>query len=349
MRSPFLIIGAQRSGTSLLSRMLNQHPSIAVPGESFFFNTFGPLRRFYGDLTHAENRAQLIDDALATAKIRDWVAPPARAAVQAKLREPTLGGIFRAILDAWTEAQGKSRWGEKTPQHVLHWGHVREALPNVPLLHIVRDGRDVAASLVAAHFGPKTIHAAAHRWRRYMRAIAAVKAAAARGQLHEIRYEELLRQPENVLRRVCAFLGEPYSPRLLEFHKDSAPYSGYGAEHRNLRSPLLAHNAARWQREMTRGDVRIFESVAARELTEYGYALATDGAPLGAFERVYLACVVDPPVKALAMLRNDVGRAEALQLTRIRSRAIARHALGLLTGKRRRAASTQSEPARFSR
>jgi hypothetical protein len=345
-----LIIGAQRSGTSLLSRMLNQHPGIAVPGESFFFNTFGPLHRFYGDLALAENRSRLIDDALATAKISEWRSPPSRAAVQAKLREPTLGGIFRAILDAWTEAQGKQRWGEKTPQHVLHWRHVHEALPDAPLVHIVRDGRDVALSLVAAQFGPKTIYAAAHRWRRYIRTIAAIKASAAPGRLHEIRYEDLLQQPEKVLAGVCAFLGEPYSPRLLEFHKDSTAYNGYGAEHRNLRSPLLSQNAARWQRQMTARDVRIFESIAARELTEYGYALATDGAPLRAFERVYLSCIVNPPAKALAMLCNDVGRAEVLQLAKIRSRAIARHALGLLTRKRhRRAASTRSEPARFSR
>jgi hypothetical protein len=82
--------------------------------------------------------------------------------------------------------------------------------------------------------------------------------------------------------------------------------------------------------------VRLFESVAARELTEYGYALATDGAPLSAFERAYLACIVDPPAKARALLRNSVGRAEGLQLTKIRLRVMARHGVGLLTGKRRR-------------
>jgi hypothetical protein len=345
-----LIIGAQRSGTSLLSRILNQHPGIAVPGESFFFNTFGPLRTFYGDLSQAENRDRLIDDALSSTKIRLWPDPPSRAAVHAKVRDSTLGGIFRAILDAWTESQGKRRWGEKTPQHVLHWSHVREALPDAPLLHIVRDGRDVALSLVAAHFGPKTIYAAAHRWRRYMRAIASIKASAAPGQLYEIRYEDLLRRPEQVLAGVCAFLGEPYLPQLLEFHKNSTPYGRYGAEHRNLRNPLLPSNAARWRREMAAADVRIFESVAGRELVEYGYELETDGAPLRDFERFYLACVVDPPTKALALLRNAVGREEGLQLTKMRTRILARHGLRLLTGARgERAASTRSGGTRFSR
>jgi hypothetical protein len=331
--APFLIIGAQRSGTSLLSRILNQHPNIAVPGESFFFNTFGPLRRFYGDLSREENRNRLIDDALSTVKIREWTPPLQRAAVQAHLREHTLGGVFRAILDAWTAAQGKRRWGEKTPQHVLHWNDVREALPNVPVLHIVRDGRDVALSLIAAQFGPKTVYAAAKRWRHYLRAITAIKRSLRPGLLHEIRYENLLRRPEEVLRGVCDFLGESYSPQLLEFHKDATAYNGYGAEHRNLRNPLMPQNVARWRREMSPAEVRVFESVAARELTDYGYALATPAAPLRDLERYYLG-IAGLPAKAVALLRNHVGHAEELQLMKVRSRVIFGHPLRLLAGKR---------------
>jgi hypothetical protein len=334
-RGPFLIIGAQRSGTSLLSRILNQHPCIAVPGESFFFNTFGPLRRFYGDLAVPENRDRLIDDALSTFKIRDWTPPPTRAAVHAKLREPTLGGVFRAILDAWTETQGKRRWAEKTPQHVLHWREVREALPDVPLVHIVRDGRDVALSLIAAHFGPKTVYAAAKRWRRYLAAIEAIKATIEPGLLHEIRYEDLLQRPEEVLTGLCDFLGEQYSPRMLEFHKDATAYgNGYDAEHRNLRKPLMPDKAARWRKKMSAEDVRVFEAVAARELAAYGYPVTTGAVPLQTLERFYFGFIVDPPAKGVALLRNRVGRAEELHLMKVRSRIIARQGLRLLTGRR---------------
>ena len=64
-RNSFLIIGTQRSGTSLLARILNQHPKLAVPPESFFFNTFVPLLRFYGDLSEDKNLHRFIDDVLA--------------------------------------------------------------------------------------------------------------------------------------------------------------------------------------------------------------------------------------------------------------------------------------------
>jgi hypothetical protein len=206
-------------------------------------------------------------------------------------------------------------------------------LPNVPVLHIVRDGRDVALSLIDAQFGPKTVYAAAKRWRQYLRAIAAIKGSLPKRQLHEIRYEDLLRRPEEVLRGVCEFLGESYSPQLLEFHKDATAYNAYGAEHRNLRNPLMPQNVARWRREMSPAEVGVFESVAARKLVDYGYVLTTPAAPLSELERYYLG-IAGLPAKALALLRNRVGHAEELHLMKVRSRVIFGHPLRLLAGKR---------------
>jgi hypothetical protein len=328
---PFLVIGGQRSGTSLLSRILNQHPNLAVPGESFYFNTFAPLRRFYGDLALPENRDRLIDDALSTFKIREWSPPLTRAAVLAKLEESTLGGVFRAILDAWTESQGKPRWGEKTPHHVLHWDAVNEALPDVPLIHIVRDGRDVALGLIAARFGPKTVYRAAQRWTKYLAAIEAIKASTPAGRLHEIRYEDLLQRSEQVLTGICEFLGEQYSPKMLEFHKNPNLYgSGYLDEHANLWKPLMPEKVAGWRTRMSPGDLRIFESVAGQALSAYGYPLATSGTPLPDWERLYLRWLVDPPVKGLALMRNRPGQEEEFHLFRLRSRIILRHGLRAL-------------------
>jgi Sulfotransferase family len=332
---PFLIIGAQRSGTSLLSRILNEHPNIAVPSESFFFNTFGPLRRFYGDLSLEANRDRLIDDALSTFKIREWRPPLTREAVVAELTEPTLGGVFRALLDAWTATQGKRRWGEKTPQHVLHWDHVGAALPDAKIIHIVRDGRDVALGLIAARFGPATTFRAAERWLTYVDSIEAVKAATTSERLHEIRYEDLLLEPERVLTGLCSFLGERYAKTMLDFHKNADPYGhGYRSEHRNLHKPLMRDRVGRWRRRMSARDVRIFESVAGPALERYGYALATPATPLAGWQRQYLRWVVDPPVKGLALLRNRPGQAEELHLLGLRSRIVVRQNLRKLVGLR---------------
>ena len=121
----FLIIGAHRSGTSLLTRILNQHSTLAVPPESFFFNTFVPLRKFYGDLERDENFARLIDDVLSTPKVSGWSPTPTREQILERVAERSMGAVFLALLDTWAESQGKTYWGEKTPHHVFYWPEIR--------------------------------------------------------------------------------------------------------------------------------------------------------------------------------------------------------------------------------
>lgn len=164
---PFFIFGCGRSGTSLLSRMLNEHPRLAVPNESHLFDTFGPLRRWYGDLREVENRARLAADMLPAVAARRW-SPPLRsdqvlAAVRAcdPVRDGHLGGVVDAVLRSWAQSQGKSRWGEKTPGHLFSWPEISGWLPHAQAIHIIRDGRDVALSWIRAPFGPKTVHSAA--------------------------------------------------------------------------------------------------------------------------------------------------------------------------------------------
>ncbi len=150
----------------MLARILNQHPQLAVPPESFFFNTFVPLQRFYGDLSEEKNLHRFIDDVLATPKISQWSPLPLRDQILARLRERSPGAVFVALMDGWAESQGKSKWGEKTPHHVFFWSDISEHLPDIPVVHIVRDGRDVALGLIRARFGPKSVYAAARRWSR---------------------------------------------------------------------------------------------------------------------------------------------------------------------------------------
>lgn len=120
------MFGCGRSGTSLLSRILNHHPNIAVPFESHVFNTYFPLLRYYGDLENVRNRRRLVADILASYYFRHWKPEPDE--------------------------------------------QLRELYPNARVIHIVRDGRDVAVSLIGARFGPKTVFKAApsHRLMRLL-------------------------------------------------------------------------------------------------------------------------------------------------------------------------------------
>lgn len=320
----FLILGAQRSGTSLLTRILNQHSVLAVPPESFFFNTFVPLSRYYGELSIDSNLIRFIDDVVSTPKVQQMAPGPTPEQVLGRLTERTMGGVFRALHESWAISKGKSIWGEKTPHHVFYWPEISRSFPNVPLVHIVRDGRDVARGLIKARFGPKSAYAAALRWARWADQIELIRAQVPVERFYQISYEELLARPEEAVTGICCFLGVPFEPRMLDFHLDRSHYSDYAAEHSNLNRPLLSEKIAEWKRSMKPSEVALVESVAGTQLRRYGYELRTGAVPLNAIQRGYYSWIDHPPRKALAMLRNRPGHREEFALMSMRARIRAR-------------------------
>src|SRR5262245_25744769 len=189
---PFFILGAPRSGTSVLSRMLNSHSAIAVPDETKIFETFVPLLPLYGDLRQPHRLRRLVEDVLRWRWVRRLPDLPNCDVVLGRVTRPELASVFEALLDSWAEQQGKHYWGEKTPNHLYFWPFIEAAFPHLSLVHIVRDGRDVAISQMKAPFGPKTVAAAAERWLRFTSQIRMVGERIGPSRYVEIRYEDLL-------------------------------------------------------------------------------------------------------------------------------------------------------------
>lgn len=173
--APVLTFGSPRSGTSLLSRLVDAHPRIAVPFESHFFNQWLPRSQGYGDLGDKSNRTALVRDMIDFGIMHDWEPRPDADAVVALIREHSFSGIASAFMAWWCNAHGKPRWGEKTPHHTLLYREVLQAWPEALVVMIQRDPRDVALSWKEARFGGNHVHAFARAWARYAGACAEVR------------------------------------------------------------------------------------------------------------------------------------------------------------------------------
>jgi len=314
MESPIIIIGAPRSGTSLLSRIVGSHPAIAVPYESHFYATFMPWFAYYGDLHKRRNRERLVRDVLQTAMFRDWEPRVDRQAALTRIEangrfDPD--GIFAGIMEAWSEAQGKRRWGEKTPVHVFVADRIAMKFPDAQFIHIVRDGRDAALSWMRARFGPKDIYHAATRWLAFLAAARKLEATLDPTRFFELRYEALLRDPEAQAQRICAFLGEDYAPEMLAFHRFEGRYPTDARNQENLARPLIGDNTGKWRRQLTSREIRIFEGVAGVALERNGYERVARHASVSAFER-FQAKSTHPVKRIIAMAHNTKGQMDGL-------------------------------------
>ena len=329
---PFFILGAGRSGTSLLSRMLNQHPNLAVPPESHLYNTFYPWLRYYGDLTLPRNRANLVADTVASGPLRDW-SPRLRAdEVLAQIDGDGFGAVVNGVMRAWAAKQGKRRWGEKTPKHVEYWKQISVDFKASPVIHVVRDGRDVALSMMEARFGPKSIYSCARAWKSYLHQMEDLRKGLPHELFLEIFYEELLGNSERVLREICEFLGERYAPKMLFYYRDKSPYPTDVRNRKNLTKPVMVENKEKWRSRMSEDDVRVFEAVAGDALARYRYPRAID-APVMSRNESWLRHHLEAPCRrTIGRLKDHKGQKERIILLGLLSRRVALAAAGRLAG-----------------
>ena len=110
----------------------------------------------------------------------------------------------------------------------------------------------------------------------------------------EIRYEDLVRQPEPTLQRVCRFIDAPYSQRLLRYAESAAgemPESSLEWHQTSIRPPDPTKVFA-WKHKMTIADRMIFQEIAGDALELFAYELEEPRAPLRThLRRFYLAAI----------------------------------------------------------
>jgi hypothetical protein len=309
---PIFIFGCPRSGTSLLSKILNSHPRIAIPYESHIYNTFYSWLKYYGDLKVAKNRERLVDDIFSTDVFHDWFPAPNRDHTLNAIERYDFHGVVEAIMSAWAQDQGKQRWGEKTPAHLFYWREILDGFPNVQIIHIVRDGRDCALSWKQSRVGPKHIYLTAQGWVKNLETIDDLKPVLNQDSFFEIKYEELVSNTELTVQKMCEFLGEEYTPEMLDFYKDKIPYKTDQQNLQNLARPIITDNTEKWRTKMTDRELRICEAITGSTLDKYGYQKNLESPTISMLERLQFQYLEHPPRKLWAMMKNRKGQIDGL-------------------------------------
>lgn len=260
-----MILGVSRSGTTLLKEMLDRHSQLAIPWESYFIPQLWDRHRDRPD------RDEFLADVARLERVASWGLTPADVAAQLPER-PSFAQAIQAIFKAYAVAHGKERFGDKTPAYMQRLDLLERAFPDAQYVHLVRDGRDAALSFVAMRrkprfnwARPRGVLSFAAQWR--LEVEGARRFGRTRPYL-ELRYEDLVAEPERRLREVCDFLGLPFEPAMLEYHRD-VDLSGL-VDHPELKRPP-GQARSRWREQMPTEQVERFEAIAGRLLAELGY------------------------------------------------------------------------------
>ena len=272
MSRPFFIVGCPRSGTTLLRNLLRSHPRLTVPSESHFVPGF---YRAWGDPQDDAAARRLGARILSLHWVRRWELELAPADFDGCR---TYADVVTRLYHAYAVRDGATRWGDKTPAYAHEIPTLSQLFPDAQFLHVVRDGRDVACSLLRTGLGPRHVYTAAHYWRAHVEAGRRHGARLGPDRYRQVRYETLLGDLETTLRDVCAFLGEPFDPRILvpsplDWRTFPPTFGPKRAGHVSD-TAIVANNAGKWRNDMPADDVALFEAVAGRLLADLGYETA---------------------------------------------------------------------------
>jgi len=300
--------------------MVNGHKHIGVPYEAHIYNAYWALNDDYEPLTDPARQRQLVNDMLSLRVNRFWNTPPTADEVLDRTERPSFHGVFEALMQVWLEKQDKPRWGEKTPQNGPYWRAISEGFPEAKFVHLIRDGRDCTLSWINANFGPKLTYPAAVKWAKYLDEMLEMKESLGPERVFELRYEDLVNQPEASLKQLCLFLGETYDPDMLDYHRREDNYMTEKRNNQNLKQPVITTNAGKWRTKMSVKNQRIFEAVAGDQLKRHGYELIHPGATVTSWQKLRDTKLLHPPLRVWSMAKNTKGWMDSLAVLRAKWR-----------------------------
>lgn len=275
---PFFIVGASRSGTTLLRLIMAGHSRIHIPAETWFVEPLVQQLPLTQALSSAQAR-QAIDIITSHYRWPDMGIPADEFVKSAEaLAEPKLADIVNLVYRRQLEAAGKSRFGDKTPQYIGIVPELAALYPGAKFIHLIRDGRDVAISFIDADFEGRCYDGERFQWIWTIHKGIAYRRSPQASDILEVRYEDLVSNPEPTVRAICKFLGEEFEPAMLQFQERREMVPARGRHiHTKLEQPLSNDATQIWRKKLSGPECFAMEACIRNELALLDYPLRFRG------------------------------------------------------------------------
>ncbi|MEM9044530.1 MAG: sulfotransferase [Pseudomonadota bacterium] len=237
IKNAVVLYGALRSGTTLFRLLLDGHPNINCPGERDFL---------LDHLTREDDALKLNRSALSIDRIFQESG--------LSLPESDDGNsAVRGMIDE------EGRTGE-TLVLIIHRDlqNLLEIMPDIPVIHLVRDPRDVARSSIGMGWVGNTWYGVNH-WIKTEKQWDKIADQVSPDQVYDLRYEDLLLEPERRLGEVCHFLGHDYDAEMMRYPERST----YASINPNL--------SYQWKKKLSEKDLAMLEFKLGPLLQAKGY------------------------------------------------------------------------------
>lgn len=287
MEFSFLIC-SERSGSNLITRMLDAHSQVCGPATKHLINPVARNAFRYEPLERSANWQALLEDiqGLLGADFSRWQRSFSLADLAALASPGDLPALVRGVFEAEAAAHGKTRVFVKENQVYEFAAFLLLHFPEAKFVYQVRDPRDMALSWKQNPGHPGGVCRAARQWQADQQASLRLHGELHRlGRARLVRYEELIAEPERVLGEVLAMMGLAWEPGMLAFHESALTRANAGQQHAwaNLGQAVMAGNRQKYREALSADEIRAVEAICSTEMQLLGYACEHDADELARF------------------------------------------------------------------
>lgn len=261
--APFFIVGCTRSGTTLVSQILDSHSRLAVYHESHFYHLLRHDLYRYGNLGQLSNLRRFLIDVREVLQRQRKMTVPTEEEFLAGLSEPSFAGVLATVLSLYARQHGKMRGGDKTPGHHSYLAEITEHLPHSPVIFLLRDPRDTVVA-IREKFGI-SLKGATALWNA-----AYLSYTNFSHRIHLVQYEQLVRHPTESVQSICAHLGEDYETATMRFFERIPNQLARIKYNQDLLSPIDSSHIGRF-REMSKSEITRVEAACGIGMEAMGY------------------------------------------------------------------------------
>ncbi len=263
---PIFIAGCDRSGTTLAGNILGRaQNAVTTPESQFIYSCFPNATN------RDEDKKRVITAVRKNWRYKIWGLSASkweRSALQSRRCEE----LILSIVMCYAQEHGKGDadfWIDHTPSHVRYFETLFDIFPECKIVHMVRDGRAVASSLMQVDWGPNSIpHAAAH----WIDALAYGLAMEHKypHAVMRVHYEDLVRKPEKTIRAMCDFAHLPYNDSMMQ-QGDARVPAYTRKQHALVGGKIDPGRAVAWKKNLSQREIGMFEYLTFDMLAHLGY------------------------------------------------------------------------------
>tara|TARA_B100000029_G_scaffold410030_1_gene411793 strand:+ start:265 stop:1200 length:936 start_codon:yes stop_codon:yes gene_type:complete len=274
--TPFFIIGSGRSGNTLLRSILSGNSDISIPPESYRIPFAIKKFHIFNNRNWEDIVSQVLKEFEDCKEFYTWeinIKDVQKRLENIEDSKRTLSNIFDELFCTYAEKHsvGSKMWGDKTPMNTLYLDWIGTVFPHSKFIHIIRDGRDVASSYLKME-RYETILEAANRWINSIQ-LAQSFGSKIKENYMEIRYEDLVTAPKDVIKNTCVFLDINYDSKMLDHTKQVEKLGDTDkSHHSNLSKPISSESIGKWKNNLSESDQENITKLLHKHLHHLGYA-----------------------------------------------------------------------------